>query len=187
MGNAVAVSYALYQPERVRGLVLAAWYELDGYPLLEQRRKAHRMSFAELHLKMSEIRRTEGQQALLDFIEREAEVLFPIFPQEPALRSRMAHMVASHPEGHYVQALEHLTSVPNLVPEVHRIHCPILGICGANDPSPDRPELLAHVPNFTQAWIEGARRFTVMERPEEFNRIAGEFLDTLAASGTPAQ
>ena len=185
MGNAVAVSYTLHKPNRVRGLVLAAWYELDGYPLLERRRQAHRMSFADLHLKMFEIRRDLGEKGLLEFIEREMETLFPIFPKDPALRSRMARMVASHPERHYVQALEHLTSVPNLVPDMDRIHCPMLGVCGIDDPSPDKPELLAHLPNFSQAWIEGARRFTVMEQPEEFNRIASSFLATLPASAPP--
>lgn len=187
MGNAVAVSYALYRPERVTGAILAAWYELDGYPQLEQRRKAHRMSFADLHMKMFAISETMGEGALLEFIERETDTLFPIFPTDPVLRSRMARMVASHPARHYVQALEHLTSVPNLVREMHRIKAPLLGICGTDDPSPDRPELLAHVPNFQQAWIDGARRFTLMERPEEFNSIADRFLAALPAAGGSAK
>ncbi len=187
MGNAVAVSFTLHFPARVRGLAMVAWYELDGYPLLEERRrKVHPLSFADLHLKMFEIRRDEGEKGLLNFIQRETDSLFPIFPVAPSLRSRMAHMVAQHPDRHYLQALEHLTSVPNMVPEMDRIGCPVLGICGSDDPSPDRPELLAHLPNFKQAWIEGARRFSLMERPEEFNRIAGSFLATLTPEASGA-
>jgi hypothetical protein len=36
------------------------------------------------------------------------------------------------------------------------------------------------VANFRQAWIKGARRFTMMEYPQEFNRLLGEFLVTVA-------
>jgi pimeloyl-ACP methyl ester carboxylesterase len=147
--------------------------------LLEQRRQAHRMSFADLHMLMYSISEREGPGGLLSFIEREVDELYPIFPRDPILRSRMARMVASHPARHYVQALEMLTSIPNLIPEMHRIRCPMLGICGTDDPSPDRPELLAHLPNFRQAWIDDARRFTVMEQPERFNELAGAFLATL--------
>ena len=39
MATTIAASYALEYPGRVRGLVLASWYELDGYPLMERRRQ----------------------------------------------------------------------------------------------------------------------------------------------------
>jgi pimeloyl-ACP methyl ester carboxylesterase len=38
MATTIAASYALEYPARVRGLVLASWCELDGYPLMERRR-----------------------------------------------------------------------------------------------------------------------------------------------------
>ena len=59
---------------------------------------------------------------------------------------------------------------------LHEVKCPFLGICGTDDPSPDQPELMKHVPNFRQAWINGARRFTMMEYPEQFNSVLDEFL-----------
>jgi len=180
LGNPVAVSFALRYPDRVRALALVSWYELDGYPLMEERRRpVHRMPFSDLHLKMYEVRCTQGRVGLLRFIEQQADVLFPIFPLQPELRSRMARMVASHPPGHYIQAVEHYSSIPNLVPEMARIACPILGICGTADPSPDRPALLERNANFSQVWIEGARRFSQMERPDEFNRVLAAFLDAL--------
>ena len=178
MGNPVAALFAMYRPGAVAGLVMAAWYELDGYPLLEERRKqAHQLTFAQLHLRMHEMRRDQGQAALRSFIESNVDRYYPIFPIQPDLRQRMVDMVSSHPEGHYLQAVEHYSSLPNLVPEMHRVAAPILGICGSDDPSPDRPELLAHVANFRQEWVDGARRFVVMEQPNAFNAMVSGFLE----------
>src|SRR5262245_58567732 len=38
MSTTIGASFALQYPERVGALVLCSWYELDGYPLLEERR-----------------------------------------------------------------------------------------------------------------------------------------------------
>ena len=54
MSTPIAVTYTLENPSMVRALVLASWYELDGYPLLEQRRQKHTISFGDLHLLMFE-------------------------------------------------------------------------------------------------------------------------------------
>jgi pimeloyl-ACP methyl ester carboxylesterase len=35
------------------------------------------------------------------------------------------------------------------------------------------------VPQFRQEWIAGARRFTMMEYPAEFNAILDRFLESL--------
>jgi len=69
--------------------------------------------------------------------------------------------------------------MPNLRMQMHRIKCPMLGICGTDDPSPDKPELMSDVPQFRQEWIKGARRFTMMEYPEQFNAVLDKFLATL--------
>jgi 3-oxoadipate enol-lactonase len=183
MGNPVAVFYALVHPERVRAIALVSWYELDGYPLAENRRKGvHQLSFADLHLKLDKIQRESGQTGLKQFIEENTDLYWPMFPIEPEPRDRMIRMTSSHPTGHFLQAAEFYASVPNLVPEMHRITCPILGICGQDDPTPDRPELLADLPNFSQAWIDGARRFSLMERPGAFNDVLGAFLTEVGAS-----
>jgi len=40
MATPIAVEFTLAQVARVKGLVLVSWYELDGYPLMEERRKS---------------------------------------------------------------------------------------------------------------------------------------------------
>ncbi|MFO0986359.1 MAG: alpha/beta fold hydrolase [Alphaproteobacteria bacterium] len=179
MSTTVAATYALLRPERVRALVLSSWYELDGYPLLEERRKKHRLSFADLHLLMGRKMEAEGADGLARYLDENYEQLMPIFPTDPAVRAKVARMFASHPREHYVQSAEFYTSIPNLVREMDRVRCPILGICGTDDPSPDKPERLAHLPNFRQAWIRGARRFALLEQPDAFNREIEAFLDGL--------
>jgi 3-oxoadipate enol-lactonase len=85
-------------------------------------------------------------------------------------------MIASHPPEHFIKAAEFYTSMPNLAPRLEEISCPILGICGSDDPSPDNPELLAGVANFEQVWIPGARRFSMLESPVGFNAALERFL-----------
>jgi pimeloyl-ACP methyl ester carboxylesterase len=41
MSTTIGATFTLQHPERVKALVLCSWYELDGFPLLENRRKAH--------------------------------------------------------------------------------------------------------------------------------------------------
>jgi pimeloyl-ACP methyl ester carboxylesterase len=179
MGNTIALSFAVAHPQRVRGLAMASWYELDGYPLLEQRRRRHGMSFAELHLDMHAVISARGREGLIDYLEQGGDSYLPIFPRDLQLRSEVIRMFASHPPGHYVAAAEMYTSIPHLTPRLAELRCPILGVCGDEDPSPDDPALTAHLPNFRQVWIRGARRFTMLERPAEFNAAIAGFLDQL--------
>jgi 3-oxoadipate enol-lactonase len=177
MSTTIGATFTLQYPERVKALVLCSWYELDGFPLLEERRKAHQMSFADLHLKMREIMLERSRAGLEAFLEDNHGTLLPIFPPDkPQVRRKLVAMFAAHQPAHYVQSAEFYTSMPNIRAQMHRVTCPILGICGTDDPSPDQPELMRDVANFRQAWIKGARRFTMMEYPVEFNALLGEFL-----------
>jgi len=180
MSTTIGVTFTLQYPERVKALVLCSWYELDGFPRLEERRKTHVMSFADLHLKMREVLLASGRQGLEDYLEKNYAALMPIFPPDkPEVRRKLVELFACHAPEHYVQSAEFYTSMPNLREQLYRITCPILGICGTDDPSPDRPELLSGVPHFQQQWIKGARRFTMMEYPAQFNAILDGFLAAL--------
>lgn len=180
MATTIAVSYALDHPERVRGLALASWYELDGYPLMEERRRQkHAMTFADLHMKEFEVARQGGQRSLSDRMRQEGDAWLPILPTQPETRERAIRMMASHSPEHYIKAAEFYTSMPNLVPRLNEIACPVLGICGEEDPSPDQPDLLAGLAEFHQIWIPGARRFTTLEAPSAFNAALASFLARL--------
>ena len=181
MATTIAASYALEYPDRVRGLVLASWYELDGYPLMEKRRaKKYTTTFAELHMQMFEIIRDHGQQGLIDHMTKEGDAFLPILPKEPGVRAKVMQMMSSHSAEHYIRAAEFYTSMPNLVPRLKEIKCPMLGICGEDDPCPDDPQLLEGAKNFQQVWIPAARRFSMLESPSAFNAALKQFLETLA-------
>lgn len=177
MSTTIGASFALQYPERVKALVLCSWYELDGFPLLEARRKTHQMSFADLHLMMRDILLEQGREGLEAFLEENHRTMLPIFPPDkPSVRRKLVEIFACHQPQHYIQSAEFYTSMPNIRAQMHKVSCPVLGICGTDDPSPDKPELLADVSSFRQAWIKGARRFTMMEYPEDFNAALDEFL-----------
>ena len=181
MATTIAVSHALEHPERVRGLVLASWYELDGYPLMEKRRaKNYSTTFAELHMQMFEIIRDRGQQGLINHMERERDAFLPILPKDSIVRALVMRMMAGHSPEHYIHAAEFYTSMPNLVPRLAEIRCPVLGVCGEDDdPCPDDPQLLAGSKRFKQTWIPAARRFTMMEAAPTFNSTLEQFLNTV--------
>jgi 3-oxoadipate enol-lactonase len=176
MSTPLVVTYALNHPQRVRGLVLASWYELSGYPLLEAHRKTKGVFMGDIRMRMEGILRKDGRAALEAWMEDHWEAMFPIFSENAAARGEAIRMFASHPVDHYVKSAEYYTSLPNLIPQMTLIQCPVLGVCGADDPSPDHPELLQGMRDFRQVWIEGARRFTMMEKPAAFNAHIERFL-----------
>ena len=180
MSTPLASTFTIHNPERVQALVLCSWYELDGFPLLEDRRKAYQMTFADLHLDMRRIMLERGRAGLEEYLEENHVTLLPIFPPDkPDVRRKLVQLFASHLPDHYVQSGEYYTSIPNVRAEMHRIKCPILGVCGTDDPVPDRPELLKGVKDFRQEWVKGARRFTMMEYPDQFNAILEGFLSSV--------
>jgi pimeloyl-ACP methyl ester carboxylesterase len=110
---------------------------------------------------------------------REGDAFLPILPRDPEVRERVMRMMTSHAPDHYVKAAEFYTSMPNLVPRLSEIACPMLGICGDDDPCPDDPALVEGGRNFRQIWVPGARRFSMLEAPSAFNTALAEFLRAL--------
>src|ERR1700732_5482388 len=119
----------------------------------DRRRQKHAMTCAELHMKMFEVARESGQQGLSDRMRREGDGWLPILPTAPEARERVIRMMSRHSPEHYIKAAEFYTSMPNLVPRLKEIACPVLGICGEEDPSPDDPELLGGAKNFQEISI----------------------------------
>ena len=181
MASPIATSFTLAYPNRVKGLVLSSWYELDGYPLMEARRKnKHPSTFGKFHMLEFEVMQAHGPEGLIALFRKEGDALLPILPTNPEVRDRVMRMIASHQPEHFIKAAEFYTSMPNLTPRLKEVRCPILGICGTADPSPDDPKLLFGAANFEQVWIPGARRFAMMEAPDAFNAAVERFLRSLA-------
>jgi pimeloyl-ACP methyl ester carboxylesterase len=181
MSTTIATTFALQYPDRVSALVLSSWYELDGFPVLEERRRAqHAMSFADLHMLMYEVMQRSGRSGLETYLYENHQRILPIFPQQDdAVVQTLVRMFACHQPEHYLQTGEFYTSIPHLTPRLREVRCPVLGICGEADPSPDNPAVLSGMSNFEQKWVPGARRFTMLERPDEFNHILRNFLGAM--------
>jgi 3-oxoadipate enol-lactonase len=94
------------------------------------------------------------------------------------VREKVIQMFAKHPLEEYTRGmLEFGLSVPNLVPAFRALDVPVLGLCGTDDPYPDRPEVLKGMKHFREApSIGGAGRFVHWEKPAEFNAAVREFL-----------
>ena len=78
----IAVTFTLQYPDRVKALVLCSWYELDGFPALESRRKSYQMSFADAHVNMRDIMLERGRVGLEEFLEENHKTLMQIFPPD---------------------------------------------------------------------------------------------------------
>ena len=108
--------------------------------------------------------------------------IYRVLPVESPVREKAIQMLASHPPAEYRHGmLEFGSSVPDLVPAFRALDLPVLGLCGSDDPYPDRPEVLAGMKNFREApSIAGAGRFVHWERSREFNAVVRAFLRQLA-------
>jgi pimeloyl-ACP methyl ester carboxylesterase len=174
-GTTIAASYAIQNPGRLKGLALAAWSEMhDAMQYFERWEKYNARAAAVLE--------SGGRDALIALLREEGgKTIYRVIPVDSPVRDKAIAMFASHPLEEYRRGmLEFGSSVPDLVPAFRALDLPVLGVCGANDPYPDRPEVLAAMKNFREASpIAGAGRFVHWERPREFNATVRDFLRTL--------
>lgn len=175
-GTTIAASYAIQHPDRVKGLMLVAWSELHDAIQYFDRWKRYNEEAAQ-------VLEAHGRDAFIALLRADAgKRIYKVIPVDSPVREKSIQMFASHPIQEYRQGmLEFGSSVPDLVPAFRQLDLPVLGLCGANDPYPDRPEVLAGMKNFREAPpIANAGRFVHWERPQEFNAVARDFLRSLA-------
>ena len=131
-----------------------------------------------------EILERDGRDALIEYLMREGgRSIYYVIPTDSPIRAECVRMFGSHPvELYRTGMLEFARSVPDLVPAFKALELPVLGLCGALDPFPDDPSVLAGMRNFRElAPIPGACRFVHWEHPAVFNRILEEFLASCPA------
>ncbi len=175
-GTTIAANYAIQYPDRVKGMVLVAWSELHDSMQYFQRWKKYNEEAAE-------VLATRGRDAFVSLLRADAgKRIYRVIPLDSLVREKAIQMFASHTLEEYRHGmLEFGSSVPDLVPAFRELDLPVLGLCGANDPYPDQPEVLAGMKNFREApAIAGAGRFVHWEQPGEFNLVVRGFLQTLA-------
>jgi 3-oxoadipate enol-lactonase len=175
-GTTIAANYAIQYPERLRGLILVAWSELHDAMQYFHRWKQYNEEAAQ-------VLETRGRDALIALLRADAgKRIYKVIPVESPVREKSIQLFASHPIEEYRQGmLEFGSSVPDLVPAFRKLDLPVLGLCGANDPYPDRPEVLAGMRNFREApRIPSAGRFVHWERPLEFNAVVRDFVQSLS-------
>jgi 3-oxoadipate enol-lactonase len=175
-GTTIATTFAIDYPERVRGLVIAAWSELHAA-------REYLTRWEESGVRAAEVLETKGRDALVALLREEGgKTMFRVIPPEGSpLRERAIRLLASHPAEQYRRGmLEMASSVPVLIPRLSALDIPVLGVCGTEDPFTDEPERLAAMKSFREAPpIEGGGRFLHWEQPEAFNRLVRQFLEEL--------
>jgi 3-oxoadipate enol-lactonase len=174
-GTTIAASYAIQHPDRVKGMVLVAWSELHDSMQYFHRWKQYNEEAAQ-------VLESRGREAFVSLLRADAgKRIYRVVPLDSPVREKAIQMFASHPLEEYRRGmLEFGSSVPDLVPAFRALDLPVLGLCGSDDPYPDRPEVLAGMKNFREApSIAGAGRFVHWERPSEFNAVVRGFLRQL--------
>ena len=129
-GTTIAANYAIQYPDRVKGMVLAAWSEMHEAMQYFQRWEST----------TSERRRCwkPGRDALVSLLRDEGgKTIYKVIPVDLPVREKAIQMFASHPLEEYRHGmLEFGSSVPDLVPAFRRLDLPVLGVCGATIPIP---------------------------------------------------
>ncbi|GHF74423.1 alpha/beta fold hydrolase [Seohaeicola zhoushanensis] len=174
-GSTIAANFANQNPDRVESMVIGAWGELhDALSYLQRWEVAGRLS--------AEAFEAGGKPALVDLLRREGgKTMYMVIPPEgDPLREPVIDLMASHSAAHYRSGmLEVASSVPDLVSRFEQLDLPVLGICGADDPFKDEPEMLSRMKNFREAsMIEGGGRFAHWQQPGVFNRVARDFFES---------
>lgn len=173
-GTTIAANFANQNPERVEAMIIGAWGELhDALSYLERWEVAGRRS--------AEAVEVGGKEALVELLRREGgKTIYMVIPPEgDPMREPVIDLMASHSASHYRSGmLEVASSVPDIVTRFEKLDIPVLGICGADDPFKDEPEMLSGMKNFREAsQIKDGGRFAHWQQPEVFNRAARDFFD----------
>ncbi len=179
MGGAIAIDFTLAYPDRVAALIPVA-SGLSGYQpttnsaLRDEMRAAYERGDKARAVELSLQLWTDGPSRAPDQVDAQAR---------ERIRAMTVHMFDLPDYENILQPL-----VPAAVDRLTEIHVPTFFIVG----DLDVPDILrigelivAHVPGARQAIIPGTAHHLNVEKPDEFNHIVLEFLDSLALARQP--
>lgn len=164
MGGQIVMDCYRQFPERIRGLVLA-----DTFPAAETAvGKRARGAMADRLLR-------EGMRGYADEVLE--KMVAPYAP--PEVKSHVHRMMTATPTEGAAAALRGRAERPDYRDLLTRVTVPALVVVGADDtftPVSDAEAMHAALPDSTLHVVEGSAHMPNLERPEEFNRVLGEFL-----------
>jgi pimeloyl-ACP methyl ester carboxylesterase len=172
-GTTITAQFAIDHPQRVRGMVIAAWSEMHDA-------RSYLTRWEQSGIRAAQAVEAGGREALVQLLRVEGgTTMFKVIPPIGSpLREKAIQLLASHPADEYRRGmLEMASSVPELIPRFSELDLPVLGLCGADDPFPDQPQQLAGMRRFEEAPpIPGAGRFVHWEAPQAFNDRIARFI-----------
>ncbi|GHF68875.1 alpha/beta fold hydrolase [Streptomyces thermodiastaticus] len=167
MGGQIAMECYRQFPQRIAGLVLADTF---AAPETDEGKRA-RNAMADRLLR-------EGMRGYAD--EMLDRMVLP--DADPRVKEHVHRMMtATAPEG-AAAALRGRAERPDYRELLTRVSVPALVVVGAEDtytPVTDAEEMHRALPDSTLHVVEGAAHMPNLERPDEFNRVLGAFLERL--------
>ena len=168
MGGMIAFELVLGFPQLVKSLVIVNSYPEMRVETRQERRMA-RMRF--LIMDLLGMRRTGEWLSKRLFIKPEQAQLRALFVERWAENDRHAYRAS-------------LKSVVGWDVEARlgEIQCPVLVVASDEDylPLEEKRAYTARMPRARLVVIEDARHAVTVEKPEEFNKVVGEFLEEVA-------
>lgn len=178
MGGWISLQYVLDHPERVRGMILSC--TTSGL------RPEGAKRFVDRGAKVDQV----GTEPLADEQIRNT-FCAETFKTNPGLIKfyRENFLDPRHNDPKAYAAMFRALSVPNVTPQLGRIHCPALVICGSADAGITRGNTPTDAAEIIHQGIAGSRlevipdggHYAHLEQPDLWNGIALKFLDEVAA------
>ncbi len=170
LGGALAVTFAILHPERVRSLTVVA-SGADGFRYPQSDIEAITEVIALM-------RGGKQEEALTKWL---ANPMLSVVNTQPAVKEKVERMVRENAGIWTMDAWPQQPLSPSARDRLGRIQVPTLVVIGDRDAASVRrfaDSTAGMIPGAERVVIEGTDHLPQMEQPTEFNRLLGEFLSS---------